>query len=245
VSQFVFACVAAAAFAASLFYFLFAYLFLFGPPPSFSVLVAASAAAAPTPSASAYAASLVNLALFTVFALHHSLFARTSLKAAVTAVVPPQLERAVYTLIASALFALVCWAWRPVEGVAWSLPGPWRWVGFTAQLAGIVLTLVGARELDALELAGVRQVLPDSTRTQALKIDGLYGFVRHPLYFAWMLFVFGSPDMTMTRLSFALISTMYLMIAVPFEERSLIETFGADYASYRRKVRWRMIPGFY
>jgi protein-S-isoprenylcysteine O-methyltransferase Ste14 len=51
--------------------------------------------------------------------------------------------------------------------------------------------------------------------------------------------------MTMTRLTFAVISTLYLAIAIPFEERSLIETFGADYASYRRTVRWRMIPGLY
>jgi protein-S-isoprenylcysteine O-methyltransferase Ste14 len=244
VAQFVIACVAAAAFAASLFYFLFAYLFLFGPAPSLSGL-ATPAPSGASPSASAHAASLVNLGLFTVFALHHSLFARTSLKAVVTTVIPRRMERAAYTLLASALFALVCWAWRPVEGVAWSLPGPWRWAGFTAQLSGIVLTLAAARALGVLELAGVRQVLPGSTRAQPLKTDGLYGFVRHPLYFAWMLFVFGPPDMTMTRLTFAIISTLYLAIAIPFEERSLVETFGAEYASYRGKVRWRMIPGFY
>jgi protein-S-isoprenylcysteine O-methyltransferase Ste14 len=69
--------------------------------------------------------------------------------------------------------------------------------------------------------------------------------VRHPLYFAWVLLVFGAPAMTMTRLSFAVISTAYLAIAIPFEERSLIETFGADYASYQKQVRWRMLPGIY
>jgi protein-S-isoprenylcysteine O-methyltransferase Ste14 len=78
-----------------------------------------------------------------------------------------------------------------------------------------------------------------------LKTTGLYGFVRHPLYFAWLLFVFGAPDMTMTRFSFALISTLYLAVAIPFEERGLIETFGPAYASYRRKVRWRMLPGIW
>ena len=52
-------------------------------------------------------------------------------------------------------------------------------------------------------------------------------------------------DMTATRLVFALISTLYLVVAIPFEERSLIETFGPDYASYQRKVRWRMMPGLH
>jgi protein-S-isoprenylcysteine O-methyltransferase Ste14 len=243
-----FAWFAAAAFAVSLGYFLYAYLFLFGPPPS-AALPAHSAlapsASAQAPAGTVYGPSLVNLALFTVFALHHSLFARTGFKQVVRRLVPASLERAFYSLVASLLFILVCWAWRPVEGMAWALPGVWRWVGFAAQAAGIVMTLLGARALDVLDLAGVRQVMPVSGPAQPLKTDGVYGFVRHPLYFAWLLMVFGAPDMTMTRLTFAVISTIYLAIAIPFEERSLIETFGADYSSYRRKVRWRMIPGLY
>lgn len=233
-AQLAFAWLAAAAFAASLGYFLYAYLFLFGPAPSASV-----------PAPSVAAPWLVNVALFTVFALHHSLFARTRAKDLLSRLVPPALERAVYTLAASILFALVCWLWQPVPGDAWTLRGVWRWAGYAAQIAGIVLTIAAARALDVLELAGVRQVMTDGVRSAPLKTNGLYGFVRHPLYFAWVLLVFGAPDMTMTRLSFALLSTLYLAVAIPFEERSLSETFGPAYASYRTKVRWRMLPGIY
>ena len=56
---------------------------------------------------------------------------------------------------------------------------------------------------------------------------------------------FATPAMTGTRLSFAAISTAYLVAAVPFEERSLAETFGAEYRAYQARVRWRMIPGVY
>ena len=222
-----FAWLAAAGFAASLGYFLFSYLFGFdgthGEP---------------------YAAA-IDVALFTVFALHHSLFARTGVKALVTRLVSPPLERAVYTMIASLLFTLVCWEWRTVEGTAWTLGGPWRLAGYSSQAAGIILTVIGARALDVWELAGVRQVLPGGSTPPRLKTDGVYGFVRHPLYFAWALLVFGAPDMTMTRLTFAVVSTGYLMAAIPLEERGLIETFGRDYASYREKVRWRMLPFLY
>jgi protein-S-isoprenylcysteine O-methyltransferase Ste14 len=243
--QLLFAWFAAAAFAASLGFFLYSYLFVFGPAPSASV--PALSASVPALSAVVSAPSVINLAMFTAFALHHSLFARTGVKDAVKRIVPPALERAVYTLVASVLFALVCWWWQPLDGVAWRLTGAWRWPGYGAQLAGIVLTIVGARALDVWELAGVRQVsgTAGDDRAVTLKTDGLYGFVRHPLYFAWVLLVFGAPDMTMTRLSFAVISTAYLAAAIPFEERSLVETFGPDYASYRMKVRWRMIPGLY
>ncbi|MBA2306271.1 MAG: isoprenylcysteine carboxylmethyltransferase family protein [Acidobacteria bacterium] len=228
-----FAWLAGAAFAASLGYFLYAYFVLFAVPFE------------PASPSSGTAPALVNLALFTAFAMHHSLFARTRLKGVVRRYVPPALERAVYTLIASLLFVLVCWWWRPVPGAVWSLSGPWRILGLAAQGAGIVLTLVGGRALDILDLAGIRQVLTAGPRTAPLKTDGLYGFVRHPLYFAWMLLVFGAPDMTGTRFAFAVISTVYLALAIPLEERSLIETFGPAYASYQGKVRWRMVPWLY
>jgi methanethiol S-methyltransferase len=222
-----FAWFAAAAFGASLGYFLYAYLFLFNA------------------AGGARFGLVVNVLLFTLFALHHSLFARSGIKEKLRAHLPERLERAVYTLVASILFAAVCWFWRPLDGTAWTLPEGFRPLGYSAQLAGIVLTLIGARALDVWELAGVRQVLPAQQPAAVLKTNGLYGFVRHPLYFAWVLLVFGAPDMTMTRLSFAIISTLYLALAIPFEERSLSETFGPDYASYRKKVRWRMVPGLY
>jgi methanethiol S-methyltransferase len=227
-AQLAFALFSAAAFAASLLYFLFSYLLLFVEAPGapkFSVLV--------------------NFLLFSSFAVHHSVFARRGVKRFVIAAVSAPLERAVYTLVASVLFAVVIYAWRPLSGSAWTLDGPWRWLGYLSQTAGIVLTVAAARTLDMWELAGVRQASDRGNEPVVLQTHGLYGFVRHPLYFAWILLVFGAPEMTMTRLSFAVISTAYLMIAIPFEERSLVETFGSDYASYQRKVRWRMMPGIY
>jgi protein-S-isoprenylcysteine O-methyltransferase Ste14 len=229
-AQLLFAWFSAAAFAASLLYFLYSYLFRF-----------AAVASSSDPALSL----LVNLFLFTSFAAHHTVFARTGVKRLVIRVVPPPLERAVYTLIASVLFVIVIYAWRPLPGTAWILHGVWKWPGYMSQAAGIVLTIVAARTLDVWELAGVRQVSGKKDAPVALQTHGLYGFVRHPLYFAWVLLVFGAPGMTMTRLGFAVISTAYLAIAIPFEERSLIETFGADYASYQTQVRWRMLPGIY
>jgi len=69
--------------------------------------------------------------------------------------------------------------------------------------------------------------------------------VRHPLYFGWALLVFGAPHMTADRFTFAIVSTFYLALAIPFEERDLDDTFGSEYARYREHVRWRMLPGLY
>ena len=57
--------------------------------------------------------------------------------------------------------------------------------------------------------------------------------------------VFGAPRMTGDRLAFAAITTAYLVIAIPWEERSLRRSFGEEYERYMRAVKWRMVPFIY
>ncbi|HEY6359194.1 MAG TPA: DUF1295 domain-containing protein [Vicinamibacterales bacterium] len=189
----------------------------------------------------------VDAALFSTFALHHSIFARTGLKAALARVLPATLERSAYVWIASLLFIGVCAWWRPIAGVAWRLVGVWRVAGFALQLAAAVVTIVAARQLGMLRLAGVRQVLAASDPDGAVTLDdaGLYGFVRHPIYLAWLVLVWAAPVMTDTRAAFAALSSAYLVVAVPFEERDLRRLFGSAYTDYSRRVRWRMVPFVY
>lgn len=219
------------------------------------------AAAASSPFMSPTAAVLVNVLLFGLFALHHSLLARTHAKAWLTRLVPPSLERSTYVLIASLLFLLVVAAWQPVPGVWYRVEGWPIWLLRGIQLAGIGLTLLAARAIDAFELAGLRQAFADdavqphvsanTVQTNAADSDdiftstGAYGLVRHPIYFAWMLMVWPTPVMTSGRLTFAAVSSAYLLLAIPWEERGLIEHHGASYQRYRDRVRWRVLPGIY
>jgi protein-S-isoprenylcysteine O-methyltransferase Ste14 len=224
----------AGVFAASLAWFLYCYVVRFGRP------------AAP---GHVLSPVLVNILLFSVFALHHSVLARSRAKLGIRRIVPAEIERSIYTWVASLLFLGVCTWWQPVPGVLYELDGVWRAVAWAVQLAGVLLTARASSAIDVLDLAGVRAVeRAPGTETPTrppLTTGGLYGFVRHPLYFAWALFVFSAPTMTGTRACFAVVSTAYLMIAIPWEERGLVETFGEDYESYRRQVKSRMIPGLY
>jgi protein-S-isoprenylcysteine O-methyltransferase Ste14 len=193
--------------------------------------------------------ALIDVVLFSVFALHHSLFARTSLKSRVRLVVSPPLERSFYTWISSLLFIAVCGWWQPIPGVLYRLPTLWWWIGIAVQAAGIALIALSSRAIDVLDLAGVRAVLRfrsgESDVHAPLETHGVYSVVRHPLYFGWTLFVCGAPLMTATRALLAVVSCAYLALAVPWEERSLIATFGPAYEHYRARVRWRMLPGIY
>jgi protein-S-isoprenylcysteine O-methyltransferase Ste14 len=193
------------------------------------------------PSTTIWRDAAVNVLLFTVFALHHSVMARTGAKAWLTRQVPPQLERSVYVWIASVLFLAVCWLWQPLPGVIWETSGAIFWLLFVIQMSGVALSIAGARLVGVWELAGVRQ--PDYTKPIEFKVSGPFGIVRHPIYLGWVLMVFPTPVMTTSRLLFAIISTAYLVAAIPLEERSLVDAFGEKYRAYQRQMRWRLIPG--
>ena len=236
-------------FAASLLWFVYSYLVRFVDPFA-SVASGVPAGDGPVNGDSTATPVVVNFLIFTLFAVHHSVLARPRIKQYVTAVVPPELERSSYTWVASVLFVAVCWWWRPVPGTVYRLDGVLHISAYIVQAVGLLLTVHASRLLDVLDLSGVRAVERAAGARPAqqhvpLKTDGVYGLVRHPLYFAWALFVFATPDMTATRLTFATISTLYLALAIPLEERALVDTFGAAYDAYRRRVRWRMIPGVY
>jgi protein-S-isoprenylcysteine O-methyltransferase Ste14 len=51
--------------------------------------------------------------------------------------------------------------------------------------------------------------------------------------------------MTLGRLTFAFISFVYVLLAIPLEERALLERHGASYRHYQSRVRWRLLPGMY
>jgi len=240
-------------FFASLAYFFVAYLTSFGAAATGEDTVAAIT---------------FNVTLFTLFAFHHSVFARERVRRWVARAVPPELDRSIYVWIASLLFFAVCAWWRPIDGTAWQAEGLAAISALRAlQAAGVWLTLRSAVVLDIRELAGLR--LP-ATRESTLatrestvagslqasggesttsgtefRTTGPYGWVRHPIYAGWFLFLWAASPMTMTRLTFAVVSCAYLLVAIPLEERTMRMQSDGAYERYMAHVRWRLVPGVY
>ena len=249
-----FAWAGAALFAASLAYFLFTYVVTFGEITTGTVTMPAVA---------------VDIALFTLFALHHSVFARERVRAWMARAVSPRLERSVYVWAASLMLIAVCALWQPIPGAAWRIEGPAAWVFPIVQLAGVWLTLRSAAIIDIWDLAGVRhKALPPKAQLPTpksespafhrpdsnwelgggsweFKTEGPYGWVRHPIYLGWLLLVFPMATMTNSRLLFAVVSSVYIVLAIPLEERSLRRASGGSYDQYIKAVRWKLIPGLY
>jgi protein-S-isoprenylcysteine O-methyltransferase Ste14 len=112
------------------------------------------------------------------------------------------------------------------------------------QLAGVWFTAQSAGAIDPLELAGIRQAARAES-AKGLQFGGPYRVVRHPIYLGWIMIVFGATRMTGDRLTFALLTTTYLLLAIPWEEQALEQSFGSEYLKYKQHVRWRVLPYIY
>jgi len=199
-----------------------------------------------TSSTSAIVAAAFDIVLFTAFALHHSVFARSGVRQWMADRVSSRLERSVYVWVASLMLLGVVAVWRPVPGELWHLSAPWSAMLSAVQIGGVLVTLRASAALDVFSLSGVRQAFGAAAPPPSQLVDtGLYRLVRHPVYFGWVLMVWPTPVMTGTRFVFATISTLYLALAIPLEERSLRGQFGPAYAAYASKVKWKMVPGIY
>jgi len=187
----------------------------------------------------------LDAALITLFAGHHSVLARDSVKRRVP-FIPSAMLRSFYVWVASLLLIAVPLFWAPVGGVAYHVRGAAAWLCAGIQVAGLWLTSRAAAGLDPLELAGIRPVIGSSRPfSQSLQVTGPYRLVRHPLYLGWGLMFFGAAHMTVDRLAFAVLTMAYLVVAVPWEERSLKQSYGDDYVRYSQRVRWRIVPFLY
>ena len=67
-------------------------------------------------------------------------------------------------------------------------------------------------------------------------VRGPYRWVRHPLYLFVLLLIWSCPNLTVDRLLFNIMFTVWMIVASLLEERDLIAEFGDAYREYQRKV---------
>lgn len=187
------------------------------------------------------AAIAIDSLLIVLFAVPHSVMARPAFKRWWTRLVPQPIERSTYVLVSCLLMILLLWEWRPISGIVWNLTSPLgRWSMYTLLVIGALMVPGVSLLINHFDLFGTRQVwLHLRGRVYSalpFRTPLAYRFVRHPLYVGWMVLFWATPTMTAAHLLFAVLTTAYMLIAIPFEERDLIAHFGTRYVTYRQRV---------
>jgi protein-S-isoprenylcysteine O-methyltransferase Ste14 len=194
-----------------------------------------------------WVALAINAGLLGLFAVQHSVMARPAFKRRLTRYIPAAAERSTYVLLSSLALLLLFWQWRPMGGVVWHIENP---IGAGLLHAGFVfgwlLVLVTTFLINHFDLFGLRQVWMffrgEPYRPLKFVTPGPYKLVRHPLYVGWLCAFWFTPTMTVAHLVFAIATSTYILIAIQFEERDLVDIHGADYVEYRKRTPM-LVPG--
>jgi protein-S-isoprenylcysteine O-methyltransferase Ste14 len=221
--------------------FLATYLYAIGFLGNFGVPKSIDSA----PEGSAGAALAVDAGLLLLFAVQHSVMARPWFKRAWTRFVPEPVERSTYVLLSSLALLFLFWQWRAIGGVIWDMgDGVARMAVFGLYGLGLLVVLVSTFLINHFDLFGLRQVtlyLAGRSYTQLeFRTPFFYRYVRHPLYVGWLMTFWAAPVMTSAHLFFAVMTTLYILVAIRFEEADLVTMHGEKYRRYRDDVPMMM-----
>lgn len=192
-------------------------------------------------------AAATDIALVALFGIQHSVMARPFFKRAMAGIVHPAIERSVYVLATVAVLVVLYALWRPIPQVIWSSDSEALTAVLWALFAiGWGIVFVSTWLLNHFELFGLQQAWLDMRgRTAAepqFREPLFYRYVRHPLYLGFLFAFWAIPTMTVGHALFAAGMTVYILIAIRYEERDLTAMLGDAYTGYRARVGM-LIPG--
>ena len=117
-------------------------------------------------------------------------------------------------------------------------------MGVMTGIPGLLMMIICIRKY-FFDLSGV-DVFKSTQSTPRLQTGGLHQFVRHPLYFGTLLFIWSCFLLfpMWNNLIACLVITIYTIIGIKIEERKLIREFGDSYIIYSRNVPM-LIPNLF
>ncbi len=182
---------------------------------------------------------LIYAALWLVFGFIHSALAGPKMKLRLKSLLGGG-YRFAYNLFALVQIALVIYGTRYMlaSDIAPLQLSPSIVLVLKAMMiTGAILFVAALMQYDLGRFSGLTQ-LREPTMSEVeepLHLAGFHRYVRHPLYSAAHLYLWGSVR-TEFDLATAFWASAYLIIGSYFEEQKLISEYGEAYAQYRKKV---------
>ena len=209
--------------------------------------VTVNVASALAPQLPAWAAIVFNMGLVAVWGFQHTFMASPDFKAWWTNYMPASIERSTYLVFVAAMTAGLILFWVPVDGVIYDVSGSvLGWILLGSFFFGWAFLLFSTFLINHFHLFGLEQAYRMVSKTQSKKetfrTPLFYKLVRHPMMLGILISLWSAPEMSINRLVLNLSMTVYILVGVYFEEKTLVADLGEEYEEYRRTTP-ALIPG--
>lgn len=186
-----------------------------------------------------------------LFFIQHSGMIRTSFRTWLSPIVPRHYHPATYAIASGMALTAVVLYWQPSQTVLYQAEGLLRLLARAIAVFAIAGFSWGVRALgnfDTFGLIPIRVHLRGKQlRAPNVIIRGPYLWVRHPLYFFVLVLIWSAPDVSLDRLLFNVLWTLWVVLGTYLEEKDLVAEFGEKYRHYQKTVPmlfpWRFPRG--
>lgn len=189
--------------------------------------------------------------LSALFFLQHSGMVRASFRDRLAVMVPRHYHPATYAVASGIALAAMVLFWQPSQTVLYRAEGISRLLARALFVFAVVGFSWGVRALGNFDTFGLRPIKAylrgREPRPQNVTIRGPYLWVRHPLYFFMLVLIWSAPDVSLDRLLFNVLWTLWIVLGTYLEEKDLVAEFGEKYRQYQKSVPmlfpWRLPRG--
>jgi len=190
---------------------------------------------------------LVIIALFSLFAVSHTLLASSIIKIRLRDKLKDKIAfyRMFYNVTSLIMFIIIYSLSPKPDIFIYDLQSPYDIIIFLLQVAALVGFFIAGSQTNFKEFLGVSQIARyinheydanDLDEKQTLTTKGLYKYTRHPIYFFSILFLVLRPSMDLFYLVFLVCMICYFFAGSYYEEKKLILNFGDEYLDYQKSV---------
>ncbi|MCC5937553.1 MAG: isoprenylcysteine carboxylmethyltransferase family protein [Lunatimonas sp.] len=135
------------------------------------------------------------------------------------------------------LFIIMLYAGSIPPVYLWAISPSSTYLGYMLATFGTILAVKALKGMSVSRFVGLTPS-DDLANHDTLKVDGLYRWMRHPLYAGLILIFLGYflylPTWSSLVHLMALFS--YLPFGIHYEEKKLLEIYGTSYREYQRQV---------
>lgn len=183
---------------------------------------------------------LVDAALSLVFFFQHSLMIREVIRKRIIKAIPDTSYHAFFSITSGIALIFVVVLWQESSYVIFSIDAPYAHMLRLLSLAAAIGLIWAIKSLSRFDPFGEREIInyiDDRQDEESVFVSrGPFKLVRHPFYFFILVMIWASPILTVDRLVFATLWTIWMVAGTFLEERDLVIQIGQEYREYKKRV---------